>query len=66
MLNVTELYTVKWLIFSYMNFTLVKKNNNKILSSLSTKFRKEAASESEAGFKIDEEQRGTELYVSWH
>ena len=27
---------------------------------------KEAASESEAGFKIDEEQRGTELYVSWH
>ena len=66
MLNVTELYTVKWLIFSYMNFTLVKKNNNKILSSLSTKFRKEAASEREAGFKIDEEQRGTELYVSWH
>ena len=66
MLNVTELYTVKWLIFSYMNFTLVKKNNNKILSSLSTIFRKEAASEREAGFKIDEEQRGTELYVSWH
>ena len=25
MLNVTELYTLKWLIFSYMNFTLVKK-----------------------------------------
>ena len=64
MLNVTELYTLKWLIFSYMNFTLVKKK--KKLSSLNTKFRKEAASEREAGFMIGEEQRGTELYVSWH
>lgn len=62
MLNVTELYTFKWLIFSYVNFTLVKKK----LSSLNTKFRKVAASEREAGFKIGEEQRGTELFVSWH
>lgn len=63
MLNVTELYILKWLIFSYMNLTLVKKF---FLSSLNTKFRKVAASEREAGFKIGEEQRGTELYVSWH
>lgn len=62
MLNVTELYTFKWLIFSYVNFTLVKKK----LSSLNTKFRKVATSEREAGFKIGEEQRGTELFVSWH
>lgn len=45
-----------------MNLTLVKKI---FLSSLNTKFRKIAASEREAGFKIGEEQRGTELYVSW-